>query len=188
MLCAGAVRKKNVQNTMLKNLLDAVSITSGPPRSLIFCIALLCGFGISLVRGILCLLCLWLRICVWRRRQSQRIYRDDKFFLEGCGRPGVLDVSVRLQCCCGDDCGWYIGRTLSNGSILVLLSSPCWFCVSSRCPFNMEHPWVPERLAGRCSVWDRGCGLCWWVGGPHHWWNNGAVCNYDSWSSSWTFS
>jgi Ammonium Transporter Family len=25
MLCAGAVRKKNVQNTMLKNLLDAVS-------------------------------------------------------------------------------------------------------------------------------------------------------------------
>jgi hypothetical protein len=27
MLCAGAVRKKNVQNTMLKNLLDAVSKT-----------------------------------------------------------------------------------------------------------------------------------------------------------------
>lgn len=25
MVCAGAVRKKNVQNTMLKNLLDAVS-------------------------------------------------------------------------------------------------------------------------------------------------------------------
>lgn len=25
MLCAGAVRRKNVQNTMLKNLLDAVS-------------------------------------------------------------------------------------------------------------------------------------------------------------------
>lgn len=33
MLCAGAVRKKNVQNTMLKNLLDAVSMTSSPPRS-----------------------------------------------------------------------------------------------------------------------------------------------------------
>ena len=26
MLCAGAVRKKNVQNTMLKNLLDAVRV------------------------------------------------------------------------------------------------------------------------------------------------------------------
>jgi hypothetical protein len=26
MLCAGAVRRKNVQNTMLKNLLDAVSL------------------------------------------------------------------------------------------------------------------------------------------------------------------
>lgn len=25
MLCAGSVRRKNVQNTMLKNLLDAVS-------------------------------------------------------------------------------------------------------------------------------------------------------------------
>ena len=27
MLCAGAVRKKNLQNTMLKNLLDAVSFS-----------------------------------------------------------------------------------------------------------------------------------------------------------------
>ena len=29
MLCAGAVRRKNVQNTMLKNLLDAVSLVIG---------------------------------------------------------------------------------------------------------------------------------------------------------------
>lgn len=28
MLCAGAVRRKNVQNTMLKNLLDAVRVTA----------------------------------------------------------------------------------------------------------------------------------------------------------------
>ena len=34
MLCAGSVRKKNVQNTMLKNLLDAVSKTTTTKKNL----------------------------------------------------------------------------------------------------------------------------------------------------------
>ena len=78
MLCAGAVRRKNVQNTMLKNLLDAVSVSLVDLETSKFCIFLLFSFSQhSAVRRIVCLLCLWLRICVWGRQQSKRIHRND---------------------------------------------------------------------------------------------------------------
>jgi hypothetical protein len=66
MVCAGAVRKKNVQNTMLKNLLDAVSWTTRNISLLFRCTNFWCVqfylfprfsphhsefIGLSLVRG-----------------------------------------------------------------------------------------------------------------------------------------
>ena len=72
MLCAGAVRRKNVQNTMLKNLLDAVSLPLWKERMLppTLHIDLKYDFFMwlsTVVRSISRILCGW--ICVRLRKQ-----------------------------------------------------------------------------------------------------------------------
>jgi len=74
MLCAGAVRRKNVQNTMLKNLLDAVSfvVVEGTGGFAIFVSRPQLEFSsflwlLTLVRSISCILRCW--ICIRIRKQ-----------------------------------------------------------------------------------------------------------------------
>ena len=98
MVVAGSVRKKSLQNTMLKNLLDAcgsaiafycIGYAVRTFRiSLLFCIvsniddlflrrltqhAIVCIFRINT-----------LTVCLWGWEQPKRFHRDDKLFLTKC--------------------------------------------------------------------------------------------------------
>lgn len=94
MICAGSVRKKNVGNSMLKNLLDAVRMivvsrtidpaaaiiwpTVRPRRCyIIFLVSHFIFFQMyALVWCLDRLLLFRICLCFWRWEQSKRLYRD----------------------------------------------------------------------------------------------------------------
>ena len=152
MICAGSVRRKNVGNSMLKNLLDAVSYKYSVTRLhheqsnlrllFLFCFSLFIRLRshqiYDLVRCRNRLLLFRVCLCFRRWKQSKRFHRNNQFLSNGRRQLRLLDVRIRLFCGVGYNCGRNACRTMPNVRLSVLFIGSSRICIPGRLARHLE--------------------------------------------------